>query len=376
MAGYIFSLDNIDSLHYCINKGIYSTNLSPPRNDLWKLHHEGTFADYCSMRVGDNVYFFIQRKIYGIGELVNINGDCKFFNYPQAPLPSVLEFNDIKKQMILNNSEQNINNRCICLFKPSPNFFLDGIDMDDVLYSNPKKFRMLRAFWKLSFIKIDDEENKALKDIILKRNESNINSYKDCFTFNSKSHNNAKKILNNNYLMSSNSILDSCSNGTLIKHEMAIECGIIEYLSNNSDTIFGHWDYVSHQVIASPFKPIDYMDKMDIFGYRYITGFETISKYLIIEIKKDIATIDSVDQVMKYVDWINQEYTYNDYSMIEAFIVASDIPNNVTSYRNKICIRNYTKGRRPTLSETWQNVRLIKYTYNKETTSLNFIEIE
>lgn len=29
----------------------------------------------------------------------------------------------------------------------------------------------MRAFWKLSFLKVDDEENRALKDIILKRNE-------------------------------------------------------------------------------------------------------------------------------------------------------------------------------------------------------------
>ena len=40
--------------------------------------------------------------------------------------------------------------------------------MDDVLSYKPNSFRMLRAFWKLSFVKIDDEENKALKDIILK----------------------------------------------------------------------------------------------------------------------------------------------------------------------------------------------------------------
>lgn len=376
MAGYIFSLNSLDSLHDCIRNGIYSTNLTQPRSNLWKLHHEGTFADYCSMKSGDNIYFFIRRKIYGIGELININGDCKFFNYPQASLPSVLEFADIQNQMILNNSEHNVNNRCICLFQPSPNFFLNGIDMDDVLSSNPKSFRMLRAFWKLSFIKIDDEENKALKDIILKRNESYINTNRGSFTFHPEFQNNATTILNNNYTMSSNNILDNCSNGHLIRHEMAIECAIIDYLSNRSNTVFGHWDYISHQVIASPFKPIDYMDKMDIFGYRYIPGFKTISKYLIIEIKKDAATIDSVDQIMKYVDWVNQEYAYNDYSMIEAFIVASNIPENVTSYRNRICVRNYTKGRRPTVSETWQNVRSIRYVYNQETNTLDFSEIE
>jgi RecB family endonuclease NucS len=97
---------------------------------------------------------------------------------------------------------------------------------------------------------------------------------------------------------------------------MAIEAALMEILSNEKDSIFGSWDYISHQVVASPFKPIDYMDKMDMFGFRYIKGFETISKYLTIEIKKDAAKKDVIDQVMKYVDWINEEYAYGDYGMI------------------------------------------------------------
>lgn len=109
--------------------------------------------------------------------------------------------------------------------------------------------------------------------------------------------------------------------------------------------IFGEWDYISHQVIASPFKAIDYMDKMDIFGYKYIPEFNIISDYLIIEIKKDSATIETVDQVIKYVDWVNQEYTHKDYSMISAYIVAYDIPEDVIEYTEEIAIRNFTKGK-------------------------------
>ena len=36
-----------------------------------------------------------------------------------------------------------------------------------------------------------------------------------------------------------------------------------------------------------------------------------------------------IDQVMKYVDWINQEYAYGDYSMIEAYVVAADFSESV-----------------------------------------------
>jgi hypothetical protein len=376
LAGYIFNLDNEISLKNSIENGVYSTNLSQPQNNLWKIHHEGTFADFLSMKQGDNVYFFINRKIYGLGELVNIEFDCKFLNYPNADIPTVPVYNDIKDIMLLNDTESKINNRCICTFKPSPYYFHNGIDMDDVLSSNPNSFRMLRAFWKVSFIKIDDEENKALKDIILKRNEEFLTNPSETFDFSDSLQQSIGNKLSSEYNIGSNNILKYCSGVVNIRHEMAIEAHIIDVISQDDNNIFGRWDYVSHQVIASPFKPIDYMDKMDLFGFSYISGFNTISKYLIVEIKKDKATIEAVDQVMKYVDWINQEYAHGDYYMINAFIVAFDFPEEVINYKNLVCKRNYIRGRRPTKADLWSNVKLIKYRYNNVTNSLDFEEIE
>jgi len=77
VAGYIFSLDNLDSLNLYTQNGVYATKLSPPTR-LWGTHHEGTFADYATMQKGDNIYFFIKRKIYGVGKLVSLGSDCKF----------------------------------------------------------------------------------------------------------------------------------------------------------------------------------------------------------------------------------------------------------------------------------------------------------
>lgn len=364
MAGYIVSLKDEDSLKTCINMGIYSTNLSEPKNNNWLTHHEGTFADYFGMKSGDNIYFFIKRKIYGIGEIINIKGKCTYLNYPGSDEPKAYDYNEVKEKMLLKNQE-NLNNRCVCLFKPHPNFFIDGIDMDDVLSSNPSKFKMLRAFWKLSFIKVDDEENKALRDVILKRNEENILNYKSSFQYNKEYHKRLELKVTPDYHMDSNNILINCYINDKIKHEMAIESALVDVISKMNDSVFGRWDYISHQVVASPFKPIEYMDKMDVFGYRYIDGFDTISKYLVIEIKKDAASKDAIDQIMKYVDWINQEYAFGDYSSIKAYIVAYDFSKEVVEYKNKVCIRNYTKGRRPTIAETWTDIKLIKYRFEK-----------
>lgn len=364
MAGYIMTLDSQESLERCILTGTYSTKMSQP-NGKWRMHHEGTFADYLSMKEGNYIFFFIKRKIYGIGVLIEVKDDCKYLNYINADLPEVVdnvEYKNMKALLPYGNQE----NRCFCIFKPSPYFFKKGVDIDDALSSNPDKFKMLRALWKLSFIKIDDEESQALIDIILKRNEENIFTGNDTFQYDRSFLSIIGNKVSEKYKLKSNTILKFCSYKNMyIKHEMAIEAALCELLIKNNDT-FGVWDYVSHQVVASPFKAVDYMDKMDIFGYKYINGYKTRSKYLIIEIKKDIAKVDVIDQIMKYVDWVQAEYAFGDYSMIQAYIVAANFTEDVVNYRDKKCIRNYTKGYRPTISCEWNFVKLVKYTYIDE----------
>lgn len=366
------TLDSLESLESCIKTGTYSTNLSEP-NGKWMIHHEGTFADYLSMKEGDNIYFFIKRKIYGIGRIKNVQFDCKFLNYIGGDIPEKVNENDYKnKTPLLKNATPN--NRCFCVFEPSPYFFENGIDMDDALKSNPAAFKMLRAMWKVSFIKIDDNENQALVDIILKRNEDNLLSGNDVFRYDDTEKNKIKKDLTKAHRLTAYRILQSCAAKTLIKHEMAIEAALCEILIKDNDTPFGKWDYVSHQVVASPFKAVDYMDKMDVFGYRFISGYSTKSKYLVVEIKKDVANTDVIEQIMKYVDWIQSEYAYGDYSMIEAYIVASDFSEDVVRRRNNECKRYFTKGYRPSIPCIWDAVRLIRYEY-EESIGLKFTEV-
>ena len=132
MAGYIFSFDSLNSLREVVASGVYSTNLNIPSND-WRREHEGTFADYFSMKAGDNVYFFHKRKIYGIGQLVNIAGNCVYLNFPNADRLASISFEDVQPQMILNESEDNLKNRFICTFVGTPFLFENGVDMDEVL---------------------------------------------------------------------------------------------------------------------------------------------------------------------------------------------------------------------------------------------------
>lgn len=374
MAGYIFTLDSIDSLREIAKTGVYSTKLNIPAK-TWGAPQEGTFADYYSMKPGDNVYFFHKRKIYGIGRLIEVAGHCVHLNFPNADRVGNAPFATLQSEMILNGSEDNICNRLLCTFEGDPFLFENGVDMDEVLASNPAAFRMLRAFWKVSFIKVDDIENKALFDYILKANESFVDGKSGYFTTTDTVHKRIERLHNELYVATSQQIVQTVAQGQVLKHEMAIEAAIIDYITRQtSNNIFGSWDYISHQVVASPFKPVDYMDKMDVFGYRYIPGYTTISKYLMMEIKRDKANIDVINQAMKYVDWIEQEYSH-DYSMVEAYVVASEFPQEVIDLRNEAAKRFYMKGRTPAVTYEWADLKLIKYSYNDALKLLQFEEI-
>lgn len=387
MAGYIFNLNDENALKMYIENGVYATILKQQPNGRWKTYQESTFADYVTMKPGDNVYFFINRKIYGIGKLIEIEKDkakdCKFLNFPEANNPSIYEYTSIKGQLLWDEGQNSPQQRWICLFKPYPYFFKKGIDMDDVLISSPERFKMLRAFWKLSFIKIDDDENQALMDIILRKNKHFLKNPPSDAIYTSQyniTHQNIQQKLGTNYILSHSKILESCAapDGSL-EHEMALEAGILAQLSIKDPStvnIFGEWDYLSHQVIASPFKPIDYMDKMDIFGYSYIKDFPpTKSEFLVIENKKGTANAGDAEQIMKYVDWIKEEYASNDYSMIRAYLVAFDFNAELIKSVEEISSRRYIKGRRPPESEVWSNLNLVKYSFNHQTKKLDFFRI-
>lgn len=380
MAGYLFGLDSVESLGLYARNGVYSTKLRAPRG-IWGPPQEGTIADYVTMKAGDNVYFFIKRKIYGIGELIDLEGDCKFCNFPRASSPEVFEYDLLQEDLLWDEGEHSKNQRWICVFKPAPHFFATGVDMDDVLSSNPMAFKMLRAFWKLSFVKFDDEEDQAFKDVLLKFNQEALGAPLPADNIFEDAHADvhasiARKVSGREYELDFGTVLVSCADGEYVKHEMAIEAGLLGQLAKGDEPtkeVFGNWDYLSHQVIASPFKPIDYMDKMDVFGYSYVLGYSpTKSKFLVVEIKKDAGGEDDIEQLLKYVDWVREEYCFGDYSMIEAFLVAYDFDEEVVEHKNEVAVRRYTIGRRPAKSLEWRQLGLVKYAFDVTGQKLRF----
>lgn len=386
MAGFLFTINcdgkgsPSDAVRSCIERGYHSVFVS----QHWNSSVPATLGDYINIRPGDSVFFFAKRNVYGIGEVVDALqfGDGAFEIQSGASSSKDFEPNSELVSSITKEGKTYSERWCI-IFRPAPFFFRNGIDMDDLLLSNPEAFKALRTMEKRSFIQFDDAENQAFHSLFIRKNEKMLESattnhegffpsnyQKAVSRFKSKvdtGDSNAPHPIDLHDLVREKY---NKKNGSL-SSEMIVEDSLLQALWHKESSAietFGTWDYLSHQVTASPFKPVQYMDKIDVFGYRWVRGYEgrVISKYLVIEIKKDAAKIGdsnqekSYNQLMKYVDWVCQQYAHGDYSMIEAYLVAKSFNFAKCSHMRHAITRPYVMGHEA-MSFIWNQMTFVEY---------------
>ena len=402
MAGFFIVLGDIkdengkvikyamDTLNELCTYGYYSTNLHMNTGtQIWAKTKVSTFTDYYSMRTGDYIFFFFNRKIYGVGELTNIEhtDDCKFWSYENANIPSTQTVSSPIFDGI------NLENRCICFFKPLE-YFSYAIDMDEALTAYPNSFKSLRVIQGRSFIKTDDEEAQALYATITKSNHACSGQTVDWIT---PTFDNSKQVIAGNNIAKNPNYYSFTIESLLINfktrgsdginEEMAIEAAIVEKLNTGSSTVLDKLTYVSHQVSASPAKPVEYMEWMDVFGYKTAPSLMSkaisisfsIDQNYVIEIKRDALGLKHkgkkepqwvksnkavANQLMKYVDWTVKNYASGKYPMVKGIIVANGFDDEFIEYCKEMCIRNYNSGYRDATPSVWNNIELIKYSYD------------
>lgn len=136
----------------------------------------------------------------------------------------------------------------------------------------------------------------------------------------------------------------------------------MDLLRNYESKNIGKWDFVGRQYPASPPKPSEYKESMDLFGYCYVPGFPgAVSKYVVIELKSGKINKDNVQQTMKYVDWISRKYTNGDYSMIKAYTIGNDKEDGVEKEIEEIIERNYITDCRPVENKSWKDLKILSY---------------
>ena len=131
----------------------------------------------------------------------------------------------------------------------------------------------------------------------------------------------------------------------------------MKFTANSSGTLSGLFFRKASQAEG---KSI-FVDKIDVFAMRYLDNTKIPCKYLVVELKKDTAEKSTIDQIMKYVDWVCSEYAFGDYGMIEACIVAADYAEGINDYYDNVVQRLYTLGSHPVRNRYWNSLRLLKY---------------
>lgn len=338
------------ALEKCFFEGIYSARCKEDGGPFI-----GTLADYLGMKSGDDIFFFTDRKIYGIGKLINIAGiDCRYRIHSRKD--GVEDLVETKNPTI---------HQFVCTFVPAPYFFRLGVDMDEVLMFSPEKIRSLRFFSKRSFMKLDDVESDAIKNVIARKNEQYLKEFDEIvhYPFSDEIHKKMEEKLKANAEAYILSVFDYIKyNGKSVSSEYFIEGSIMDLLRRGESEYIGRWDFIGRQYPASPPKPSEYEESMDLFGYRYVPDFPgAISKYMVIELKAGIINKDHVQQTMKYVDWISREYTNGDYSMIEAYTIGLDKEENIESETTDFTKRNYIIESRPVENREWHELKILSY---------------
>ena len=407
MAGYFVVLGDIkdekqkiiksakeiltDMCHY----GTYSTNLFVKEGvQKWSKQKVATFGDYYSMNEDDYIFFFFGRKIFGVGKLVNVGDSCKYWAFPGANLPKTYDEKEISESRLTDDIKPE--NRCVCFFEPVQ-FYPHAIDMDEALTTYPDSFKALRVIQGRTFIKLDDEEALALFSVLNRRNASaKLSESKDWDPpiFDNSVHKRAKEKITrlpHAYSFTIESLLSNYQpwNGKGLQEEMAIEAAVVDLLtSHKENTVFDKLSYVTHQVSASPAKPAEYMEWMDIFGHsvsQYLTTHAApvqfaIDKYYVMEIKRDILSLPVpkkgkettqirankavANQLMKYVDWVAKNYASGNYPMVKGVLIANGFDDNFIEYCKTMCVRNYNDGYRDSIPAVWDGFELIKYTFD------------
>jgi hypothetical protein len=394
----------LDILRDLCKYGMYSTNLYVKEGThAWSKPKVSTFADYYGMKANDLIFFFTGRKVYGVGKLVNIGDDCKYWTFKGANKPRAYSEDQISDTRL--SKEIMPENRCACFFEPVE-YYPQAIDMDEALTAFPEAFKSVRVIQNRTFIKQDDEEAMALFSALHRRNEAALNNEIADWeppVFDNRVHLLAKAKIERNpeyYDFSIESLLENylCWGANGIQEEMAIEAAVVNALTSRADPQpFDKMAYVTRQVSASPAKPVEYMEWMDVFGYS-VSGYLAdqnvpvqlaINRYYVMEIKRDVLSIPTpkrgketnpirktksvAHQLMKYVDWVAKNYASGNYPMVKGILVANGFDESFIEYCKSVCIRNYNDGYRDATPSVWANFDLIQYTFDG--TTINFTKV-
>ena len=314
MAGWLISLkagpkDELKFVKFYFENRLYGYRFPREKpKKRWASAQWNTIADFSLFEVGDLIFFFCKRNIYGIGKVIEPTkgyGDNPVLcNYrgcllPENTLdnPSICLWDEQFRRGLWSEKEKLESDiRLIVFFEPCPAFFTTGLDMDFVLQSDIGGIaRQIRTFEGVGFIKLEEGDVDVLVELFTRNTGNNTPG----FPSDEETHKRIKGILlkdeGGRYRFDPHILFEKYSDNGLFDQEGLLQIAIAHGLttgSNNVNGVLGNWDYICNQVKVSPLKPVSYMDKADIFGLSHKSLNKqrlrsAVDRFLIAELKKD-----------------------------------------------------------------------------------------
>lgn len=330
--GYHIFLAGEDNFDICVKRGVYG-GVQPHGSKKSEQTNSEIIAGFTGIKPEDFVFFYVKNKgIYGLWKVT-----CEAF-YDATPIWSDP-----------NNPGQLYPYR-IC-FEPVVRKFSIPIALSDILDLRDKGKIWtfdLGVMTKKNHHPITTEEGKELIRLLLRNNPIFVDPDNVPQPY---SYSQIKPLPlslecdRNGYLR-----YEGCLNAWFMR---SFVCGRLKKL------IGDYRDFLNY-------VPTSFNKVMDIF-LTHVTTIDSVDilhKFTCIELKRDVASEDDLNQIVKYENWLIRKLADGDSEMIQSILVGFDFDDRVREYRRK----------RRMIEE--KTVRLIKYEISPSQNDLILTEIE
>lgn len=357
-GGLFIALYDEESLKLYLDKGVYGFLMPPVMTDRpsSRSRHYQILADYACSREGTDVFFFLKRKIvYGGKVFGNLNSGSFYLNGKTSPLgreadaplfwdeslrskyfetnaPGIFRIKQngpLKAQPFMFQFRQNENTGKYILS--------DDLYFELGKYPYPLPSNSMQG---MGFCTLTPGEVDTLNTLLSSSNnriefegEGEIDKTGDGKLFNS----------------------DLISVNDDLVNEAQLEFSILASIEPFADFLNDQYVFC-RQVPISPFKPSE-MDRADICLYSITSPIRhgTIPN-VIIELKKDVGTKAAYEQVERYLRWIKNITTEEEYECVNAYVIAPKISNIKSSkvsneYKDKIKMYSICEAKFVTLKD-------------------------
>ena len=351
--GVFITLYDEESLYLYLYKGIYGFLMKPVYEQVSSCsNHYKALADYGCLREGSHVFFFLKREIVYGGQIIgNISDGSFYINGPYSPLGresnSDIYWDESKRQRYVKTCKEGIfkideEEKCqpfIVKFKDDNNLKGKCISSDELYFELGKYPYPLpsNAIQNMGFCILTPGETHIAIELLMNSSNKKIINCNEHIELNDDIalYNNTfgvQSLKEDNILSESHLEFSLLSNSKLLSKLIK--------LPNNYT--------LSRQVPISPFKP-NQMDRADICIYDIKEPIrDGTLPNIIIELKKDKANYKAIEQVTRYLRWL--EMIIDDdkiFKNIKAYIVSAGITRGTEEllknckYSDMIEIVNY-----------------------------------